>query len=111
MKTYDLPETHSRAVALLRALGNPARYRIVRYLTECPECIVNEIVAQTPLAQSTVSQHLRVLREAGLVCGEIEGPAMNYCLDRQALQWLIEHLEELVEAMPEGASQGGKCCT
>jgi ArsR family transcriptional regulator, arsenate/arsenite/antimonite-responsive transcriptional repressor len=95
---------------MLRALGNPARYRIVRYLTECPECIVNEIVQQTPLAQSTVSQHLRVLREAGLVCGEIEGPAMNYCLDREALDWLIEHLRHLAEAVPDRSPRDGVCC-
>ena len=110
MKVHDLSEEQSRAVAMLRALGSPARYRIVRYLTECPQCIVNEIVEQTPLAQSTVSQHIRVLREAGLICGEIEGPAMNYCLDRGALSWLIEQLQDLA-AIVQGGDTGGTCCT
>lgn len=110
MKVHDLSEEQSRAVAMLRALGSPARYRIVRYLTECPQCIVNEIVEQTPLAQSTVSQHIRVLREAGLICGEIEGPAMKYCLDRGALSWLIEQLQDLA-AIVQGGDTGGTCCT
>ena len=110
MKVQNLPEEHSRAVAMLRALGNPARYRIVRYLAQCPECIVNELVQQTPLAQSTVSQHIKVLREAGLICGEIEGPAMNYCLDRDALHWLIEQMRKLAEENAGSDPRSATCC-
>jgi len=86
-------------------MGNPARYKIVRYLAECRKCIVSEIVDQTPLAQSTVSQHLKVLKEAGLICGEISGPAVNYCIDTNAMIWMIDQLEMLA-ALP-----GAGLCT
>jgi len=105
MKTHPLPPDLNRLVCMLRALGNPARYRILAYLAQCPECIVADIVDQTPLAQSTVSQHLKVLREAGLIRGQIEGPAINYCLDRQALRWLGEELIRFADGLASGA-----CC-
>ena len=56
-------------------------------------CITQEIVDTTPLAQSTVSQHLKVLREAGLIEGEIEGPATCYCLSEAGVRWLKEQIE------------------
>ncbi len=95
MKTHGLGPEQARLVAMLRALGNPARYRILECLVCCPECIVADIVHQTPLAQSTISQHLKVLREAGLIRGEIEGPAVKYCLDPAALSWLAVEVQKL----------------
>ncbi len=56
-------------------------------------CITQEIVETTPLAQSTVSQHLKVLREAGLIEGEVEGPATCYCLSEAGVRWLKEQIE------------------
>jgi len=79
---------------MLKALGNPVRFRIVEFLASNPTCITNDIVKNTPLAQSTVSQHLKVLREAGLIQGEIEGPATCYCLNPEGLKWLKEHFED-----------------
>ena len=67
---------------ICKALGHPARVRIVEYLKETDRCICGEIVDILPLAQSTVSQHLKILKESGLVKGEIEGPRTCYCLDR-----------------------------
>ena len=83
-----------RLARMLKALGNPVRFQIVRYLAEHPTCITGDIVAATPLAQSTVSQHLKVLREAGLIQGEIEGPATCYCLDPEGLRWLKTQFED-----------------
>ena len=77
----DLTENEARLAQMLKALGNPVRFRIMQYLAEHPVCITGEIVEFTTLAQSTVSQHLKVLREAGLIEGEIEGPATCYCID------------------------------
>ena len=77
-----------RLAKMLKALGNPIRFQIVEYLASNQTCITNDIVRALPLAQSTVSQHLKVLREAGLIRGEIEGPATCYCLDADGLQWL-----------------------
>jgi predicted transcriptional regulator len=62
---------------MLKALGNPIRFQIVEFLAQKKECITAEIVEATPLAQSTISQHLKVLREAGLIRGEIGGPATS----------------------------------
>ena len=78
---------------MLKALGNPTRFQIIQTLAECQRCITKDIVDRTPLAQSTVSQHLKVLREAGLIQGEIEGPATCYCLDPAGIRWLKEQIE------------------
>ena len=83
-----------RLARMLKALGNPVRFQILTYLAEHPTCITRDIVAATPLAQSTVSQHLKVLREAGLIQGEIEGPATCYCLDPKGLSWLQTHFQD-----------------
>ena len=81
-----------RLAKMLKALGNPVRFQIVEFLSENQMCITNEIVRNTPLAQSTISQHLKVLREAGLIQGEIEGPATCYCLDPEGIAWLKEQI-------------------
>lgn len=81
-----------RLAKMLRALGNPVRFQIVEFLAENQMCITNDIVKNTPLAQSTVSQHLKVLREAGLIQGEIEGPATCYCLNPEGFRWLKEQI-------------------
>ena len=82
-----------RLAKMLKALGNPIRFQIVETLAERQMCITSEIVETTPLAQSTVSQHLKVLKEAGLIHGEIEGPATCYCLDVDNIRWLKEQIE------------------
>ena len=81
-----------RLAKMLKALGNPIRFQIVEYLAASETCITNDIVRLLPLAQSTVSQHLKVLREAGLIKGEIEGPATCYCLDTDGIQWLKDQI-------------------
>jgi ArsR family transcriptional regulator len=73
---------------LCKALAHPARLQIVRLLMARDSCVCGEIVNQLPLAQSTVSEHLRILKEAGLVQGEIDGPRTCYCIDPQAIQKL-----------------------
>jgi ArsR family transcriptional regulator len=73
---------------LARAIGHPARVQIVRLLARRDGCICGDIVAELPLAQSTVSQHLKVLKDAGLVRGEIDGPRICYCLEPRGLRRL-----------------------
>jgi len=87
-----LSRDDQRLSRMLKALGNPVRFQIVQYLAEHQACITGEIVEFTTLAQSTVSQHLKVLREAGLIHGEIDGPATCYCLDPEGIRWLKERL-------------------
>jgi ArsR family transcriptional regulator, arsenate/arsenite/antimonite-responsive transcriptional repressor len=98
MKTITFKERpnttdEERLVQMLKALGNPVRFRIMQTLAERQMCITQEIVDTTPLAQSTVSQHLKVLREAGLIQGETEGPATCYCLSESGVRWLKERIE------------------
>jgi ArsR family transcriptional regulator len=81
-----------RLAKMLKALGNPIRFQIVETLAERQMCITSEIVETTPLAQSTVSQHLKVLKEAGLIHGEIEGPATSYCLTAENIRWLKDQI-------------------
>lgn len=94
-----------RLVKMLKALGNPVRFQIVEFLMQRQVCMTNEIVKNTPLAQSTVSQHLKVLREAGLIQGEIEGPATCYCLNLEGFRWLNEYL---ASTLPDGSPE---CCS
>ena len=69
-----------------KALGHPARLQIVEHLKRFDQCVYGEIVALLPLAQSTVSQHLKCLKEAGLIIGTVEGPRTCYCVDRNLLK-------------------------
>jgi ArsR family transcriptional regulator len=104
---HNLPTEKHRLAQMLKALGNPVRFQIVETLAERQTCITNQIVETTPLAQSTVSQHLKVLREAGLVRGEVEGPATCYCLDVEGIRWLKEQIESWLPGCC-GGSQGIK---
>jgi ArsR family transcriptional regulator len=71
--------------AMAKALGHPIRIRILRLLAERCTCATGELVTRLPLAQSTISEHLRILREAGLIQGEIEGPRTSYCINGAGL--------------------------
>ena len=86
MKSVQLPAADDdRAVAICRALGNPARMLIVRELARQSGCVNSDFLALLPLAHSTVSGHLRILRDAGLVglCDD-----RSYCLEPAAFDWL-----------------------
>ncbi len=93
-KSVRLSTADTRLARMLKALGNPIRFQIIKTLAERRTCITNEIVETTPLAQSTVSQHLKVLREAGLIQGDVEGPATCYCLNPEGILWLKEQIED-----------------
>ena len=73
---------------LAKALGHPARVQIMRLLVRRDACICGDIVDELPLAQSTVSQHLKVLKDAGLVRGDVDGPRVCYCIEPRALRRL-----------------------
>jgi ArsR family transcriptional regulator len=93
MKALEQTSTEERLVGMLRALGNPARFKIFRELCKnATQC--GPLVEELPLAQSTVSEHLKRLREAGLIRGEIEGPATCYCVDDENLEWLKREVAE-----------------
>lgn len=83
-----LTNEEERAAAVFRALGNPARVRIIRELAQRKACATSDFVELLPLAQSTVSQHLKVLKEAGVIQGTIEGGDQCYCLEPDTVRWL-----------------------
>src|SRR5580765_573745 len=90
------PSTSDIALArMAKALGHPARVAIMRRLLARGECVCGTIVSELPLAQATVSQHLKVLKEAGLVTGEVDGPRVCYCADPKAL----ERFKELIQGL------------
>lgn len=78
------PDTEIFAV-ICKALAHPIRVQIVNYLKRIDNCFCGDIVELLPLAQSTVSQHLKSLKEAGLIKGEVDGPKTCYCLDKKML--------------------------
>lgn len=84
-----------RLVRMFKALGNPIRFEIMKYLVTHPGCITGDIVDFAPLAQATVSQHLKVLREAGWITGEIEGPATCYYLNEENITWFREKVGDI----------------
>jgi len=82
------PEADEELALLAKAVGHPARVAILRLLERREACMCGDIVDELPLAQSTVSQHLKVLKEAGLVRGEIDGPRVCYCVEPRVLRRL-----------------------
>lgn len=105
-------EFPSRVVALARyakALSHPARIAILETLAKKASCICGEIVEVLPLAQSTVSQHLKELKEAELITGEIEGLKSCYCLNEDAIQELEKLFGALLKTLNKGLTQE-KCC-
>lgn len=82
-------EVADDAIATLaKALAHPIRVQIVRILARSSGCVCGDLVEQLPVAQSTVSQHLKVLKEAGLIQGTIDGPRVCYCIDPEGLRRL-----------------------
>lgn len=107
MKTVEgLSAADARAASVFRALGNPARVMILRELARHPGCMTGELVDLLPLAQSTVSEHLRVLKEAAVIQGTIDGDRC-YCLDPGTLDAVIAFCQELKDAT---MLTGEECC-
>ena len=94
-KTEHFTNRQNELAALAKALGHPARIAIVEFLLKQNTCIVNDIVDELPLAQPTISQHLKELKAVGLIKGSIDGPRVCYCIDVkkwQAAQTLLNNL-------------------
>lgn len=79
-----------------KALGHPARVRIVRFLAGRASCFGGDLVPRLGLAQSTVSEHLRILKAAGLIEGETDGPRVCYCLNQAMFARVMALLSELI---------------
>jgi len=86
LRPIEGTEADEELSALAKALGHPARVQILRLLTRRSSCVCGDIVDELPLAQSTVSQHLKILKEAGLIRGDVDGPRVCYCIEPRTLR-------------------------
>ena len=100
-KTDFFTEQQNELAVLAKALGHPARIAIVEYLLKVNTCICGDIVNELPLAQPTISQHLKELKNAGLIKGNFEGTSICYCIDEEGFkkikvffQLVTNHLEK-----------------
>jgi ArsR family transcriptional regulator len=85
-KTDFYTDSQNEIAILAKALGHPARIAIIEFILKANSCICGDIVNELPLAQPTVSQHLKELKNAGIIKGNIEGTAICYCIDESAIQ-------------------------
>lgn len=104
-KTEEFTKTQNDLAALTKALGHPARIAILQFLIKSKACVCGDIVDELPLSQSTVSQHLKELKKAGLIKGDIEGPTVCYCIDEKAWLKAKRVMNDLFESY-----QGPDCC-
>ena len=88
LRPVEGAEADEELAALGKAVGHPARVQILRLLARRDACVCGDIVDELPLAQSTVSQHLKVLKDAGLIRGDVDGPRVCYCLEPRTLRRL-----------------------
>ena len=105
-KTHEFTAKENKLAKMAKALGHPARIAILHFLSKKQSCMCGDIVEELPLSQSTVSQHLKELKDSGLIKGEIEGAKVCYCIDEKqwkAAQAALNHFFEDYKA-------GANCC-
>lgn len=106
-KTEHFTARQNSIAAMAKALGHPARVAIMEYLMKVDACICGDIVNELPLAQPTVSQHLKELKNAGLIKGEVEGNAICYCIDEKAIEKLLSYFGHITDKL---TSKKNNCC-
>lgn len=99
IKTDQFKKADVRLAEIAKALSHPARIAILRELARRSECVCGQIVELIPLAQSTVSQHLKELKEIGMIKGEIDGPRSCYCIDSQKMNELTALLGDFLQTV------------
>ena len=95
-KTENFSTQQNELANILKALAHPARVAIIDYLLTVDECICGDIVNELPLAQPTVSQHLKELKNAGIIKGSIEGKSICYCIDEKTIKIVREYLDVIL---------------
>jgi DNA-binding transcriptional ArsR family regulator len=106
-KSAHFNEQQNSLANIAKALGHPARIAIVEYLLKQKECVCGDIVSELPLAQATVSQHLKELKTAGIIKGNIEGNSICYCLNENTIAEFISFLTNITTAL---SNQRNQCC-
>ena len=92
---------------LFKALAHPARLRILQYLSETDTCITGDISDEIPLGRTTVNQHIKELKEVGLIMGTIDGVKTKYCLNPQK----VEQLKAITKQFTDGLCCSGNSCS
>ena len=105
-KTEHFTAKQNSIATLTKALGHPARIAIIEYLAKVDTCICGDIVNELPLAQPTVSQHLKELKNAGLIKGEVEGNSICYCIDEKA----VSRLQAYFDGIASKLEKKNNCC-
>ena len=106
-KTEHFTDKQNQIATLAKALGHPARIAILDFLLKVETCICGDIVSELPLAQPTISQHLKELKNAGLIKGTIEGNAICYCIDETVLEILQNYFKIISTKIEKKKSN---CC-
>lgn len=104
-KTDHFTDQQNQIATIAKALGHPARVAIIEYLLTVDTCICGDIVNELPLAQATVSQHLKELKNAGLIKGNIEGNSICYCIEEKTFTILKTYFANIITQVTEQ-----KCC-
>ena len=105
-KTEEFTSKDIKLAKYTKALGHPARVAILQLLLKKQNCICGDIVEELPLSQSTVSQHLKELKEAGLIKGDIDGVKICYCIDEK--EW--KNAKQLLNVFFDSYKVKAKCC-
>ncbi len=104
-KTEHFTDKQNQIATIAKAMGHPARIAIIEYLMKVNECICGDIVNELPLAQPTVSQHLKELKNAGIIKGNIDGNSICYCIDKKTIEIINTYFSEIVKTVSKA-----KCC-
>ncbi len=105
-KTEHFTQEQNDIAILLKALAHPARIAIIEYLLSVNTCICNDIVDEIKLAQPTVSQHLKELKNAGIIQGEIDGKSICYCINPES----FKKMEHFIDQIFHKIHQQNNCC-
>lgn len=105
-KTEEFTKAQNDLAVIAKAIGHPARIAILQFLIKSKSCVCGDIVEELPLSQSTVSQHLKELKNAGLIKGDIDGPSVCYCIDEKAWSKAKKQIGDLFDSY----KGNGDCC-
>lgn len=106
-KSEVFTEHQNQIANLAKAIGHPARVAIIDFLLKQETCICKDIVDELPLSQPTISQHLRELKNVGLIKGTIEGNKVCYCLDKSGFEQLVNYYSPVLQKVNAPKSE---CC-
>lgn len=107
-KSDQFSEEHNQLAMWMKAMGHPARVAIIEFLLKANQCICSDIVDELPLSQPTVSQHLKELKQAGIIQGNVEGTAICYCLNPETMKQIRQRISGISDRLEE--KQGSSCC-